>query len=90
MVEMETAPLEGSGERQMVWPTPTTVQNGEVSKFTGNADGLSESVQENTGWLHLAHMAVGMDVGVAAVDFLRTFGSARRAEWFSGEVVRKC
>ena len=27
---------------------------GEVSKFTGNADGLSESVQENTGWLHLA------------------------------------
>ena len=40
MVEMETAPLEGSGERQMVWPTPTTVQNGEVSKFTGHADGL--------------------------------------------------
>ena len=27
---------------------------GEVSKFTGNADGLSESVQENTGSLHLA------------------------------------
>ena len=27
---------------------------GEVSKFTGNADGLSESVQDNTGWLHLA------------------------------------
>ena len=27
---------------------------GEVSKFTGNADGLPESVQENTGWLHLA------------------------------------
>ena len=26
----------------------------EVSKFTGNADGLSESVQNNTGWLHLA------------------------------------
>ena len=27
---------------------------GEGSKFTGNADGLSESVQENTGCLHLA------------------------------------
>ena len=27
---------------------------GEVSKCTGNADGLSESVQDNTGWLHLA------------------------------------
>ena len=27
---------------------------GEVSKFIGNADGLSESVQDNTGWLHLA------------------------------------
>ena len=27
---------------------------GEVSKFTGNADGPSESVQENTGWLHFA------------------------------------
>ena len=63
MVEMETTSLERSGERQMVWPTPTTVQNlqvgghgvaGEVSKFTGNADGLSESVQDNTGWLHLA------------------------------------
>ena len=27
---------------------------GEVSKFTGNADGLSDSVQENTGWLHFA------------------------------------
>ena len=27
---------------------------GEVSKFTRHADGLSESVQDNTGWLHLA------------------------------------
>ena len=27
---------------------------GEVSKFTGNADGLSVSVQDNTGLLHLA------------------------------------
>ena len=62
MVEMETTPLERSGERQMVWPTPTAVLQiyrweymvaGDVSKFTGNADGLSESVQENTGWLHL-------------------------------------
>ena len=26
----------------------------EVSKFTGNAEGLSESVQDNTSWLHLA------------------------------------
>ena len=40
------------------------------------------------GWIR---MAVGMDVDVAAgVEFLRTFGSARRAEWFSGEVMRKC
>ena len=62
MVEMETASLERSGERQMGWPSPTTVQNLQVgrhgcwrvSKFTGNADGLSESVQDNTGWLHLA------------------------------------
>ena len=30
MVEMETAPLERSGERQMVWPTPTAVQNLQV------------------------------------------------------------
>ena len=27
---------------------------GEVSKFTGNADCLSESVQDNTDWLHFA------------------------------------
>ena len=27
---------------------------GEVSKFVGNADGLSETVQDNTGWLRLA------------------------------------
>ena len=27
---------------------------GEVSKFTGNADGFSGSVQESTGWSHLA------------------------------------
>ena len=27
---------------------------GEVSKFAGNADGLSETVQDNTGWLHFA------------------------------------
>ena len=27
MVEMETTPLERSGERQMVWPTPTAIQN---------------------------------------------------------------
>ena len=27
---------------------------GEVSKFVGNADGLSKTVQDNTGWLHLA------------------------------------
>ena len=62
MVEMETAQMERSGERQMVWPTPTTVQNlqwedmvaGEVSKFVGNADGLSKTVQDNTGWLHFA------------------------------------
>ena len=25
---------------------------GEVSKFVGNADGLSKTVQDNTGWLH--------------------------------------
>ena len=31
-------------------------------------------------------MAVGMDVDVAAVEFLRTFGSARRAEWFPADV----
>ena len=30
MVEMETAPLERCGERQMVWPTPTKVQNLQV------------------------------------------------------------
>ena len=36
-------------------------------------------------------MAVGMDVDVAAgAELLRSFGSARRAEWCSGEVVRKC
>ena len=27
MVELETTPLERSGERQMVWPTPTAIQN---------------------------------------------------------------
>ena len=27
---------------------------GEVSKFVGNADGLSKTVQDNTGWLHVA------------------------------------
>ena len=63
MVEMETTSLERSGERQMVWPTPTAIQHlpvgghgcwGSVSKFTGYAYGLSEAVQENTGWLHLA------------------------------------
>ena len=63
MVEMETAPLERSEERQVVWPTSTAVQNLQGGRtwwrqrflqFTGNADGLSESVQENTGWLHLA------------------------------------
>ena len=27
MVEMERTPLERSGERQMVWPTPTAIQN---------------------------------------------------------------
>ena len=33
-------------------------------------------------------MAAGMDVDVAAgVDFPRTYGSMRRAEWFFGEVV---
>ena len=30
MVEMETAKLERGGDRQMVWPTPTTVQNLQV------------------------------------------------------------
>ena len=30
MVAMETAQLERGGERQMVWPTPTTVQNLQV------------------------------------------------------------
>ena len=40
------------------------------------------------GWIR---MAEGIDVDVAAgVEFLRTYGSARRAEWFFGEVVRKC
>ena len=49
-------------ERQMVWPHPQRFKiyrwenmvAGEVSKFTGNADGLSESVQANTGCSHLA------------------------------------
>ena len=27
---------------------------GEVSKFVGNADGMSKTVQDNTGWLHFA------------------------------------
>ena len=27
---------------------------GAVSKFVGNADGLSKTVQDNTGWLHFA------------------------------------
>ena len=27
---------------------------GEVSKYVGNADGLSKTVQDNTGWLHFA------------------------------------
>ena len=30
MVEMETAPLERSGERQMVWPTPAAFRNLQV------------------------------------------------------------
>ena len=32
MVEVETTTLERSGERQMVWPTPTTVQNLQVGR----------------------------------------------------------
>ena len=37
------------------------------------------------------HMAVGMDVDVAAgVEMPRTFGSARRAKWPFGDVARKC
>ena len=27
---------------------------GQISKFVGNADGLSKTVQDNTGWLHFA------------------------------------
>ena len=32
---------------------------GEVSKFVGNADGLSKTVQDNTGWLHFAQNLLG-------------------------------
>ena len=32
MVEMETSQLERSGERQVVWPTPTAVQNLQVGR----------------------------------------------------------
>ena len=36
-------------------------------------------------------MAEGMDVDVAAgVEFPRTYGSARRVEWFLGKMLRKC
>ena len=40
------------------------------------------------GWI-LMTFFIHVDVA-AGVEFLRTFGSARRAEWFSGEVMRKC
>ena len=36
-------------------------------------------------------MARDMDVDVAAgLEMLRTFGSARRAEWPFGDMARKC
>ena len=56
MVEMETAKLERGGERDK-WSGPHPQRfmvAGEVSKFVGNADGLSKTVQDNTGWLHFA------------------------------------
>ena len=62
MVEMETTSLEGCRERQMGWPSPTMVQNLQMGghgcwgglPICLNADGLSKTVQDNTGWLHFA------------------------------------
>ena len=58
MVEMETDKLERGGERDK-WSGPhpqrfkiyrwEDMVAGEVSKFAGNANGLSETVQDNTG-----------------------------------------
>ena len=66
VVEMPTAPLERIAEGQMVWSAPTAFQNLQVGGHGGdggfqtrwNADGLSESVQNNTGLLHLARNRV--------------------------------
>ena len=62
MVEMEQLHWKEVEKDKWSGPQPQRFNNyrwedmvaGEVSKFTGNADGLSESVQDNTGWLHLA------------------------------------
>ena len=63
MVALETAELERGGERHK-WSGPhpqrfniyrwEDMVAGEVSKFVGNADGLSKTVQDNTGWLHFS------------------------------------
>ena len=57
MVGVDTAQLERSGERQIqrfkIYRWEDMVA-GEVSKFVGNADGLSKTVQDNTGWLHFS------------------------------------
>ena len=62
MVEMETAKLERVERDKWSGPHPQRFEiyrwedmvAGQVSKFVGNADGLSKTVQDNTGWLHLA------------------------------------
>ena len=55
MVEMETIALTGNREGQMVWMYRCEDKVAtEVSRFTGNADGFSESVRESTGLLRLA------------------------------------
>ena len=47
----------------------------------------SEMVQS---WLWLTGFVWQWECDLAAMEFLRTFYSARRAEWFSGDVMRKC
>ena len=76
MVVMETAPLERHGERQMVWPAPTALNKLQLGGHGGGGGfqirwkcrRFSESVQNNTGWLHLATLRAG--------DNLRNLGRA--------------
>ena len=139
--------LERSGDRQMVWPTPTTVQNLQVGGhgswrcvqiqwkrrwFVGicsrkhglvascskpwkledsfrnveralyrwsrvprgtpgrMADATWSTWKSYVRWCRAGYGWLDSYVAVTAVEILRTFCSARRAEWPFGDVARKC